>query len=66
MPEVDIFLVSKSRNAYLGKYERPRESSRVSESVNDRMVNSAVGWRSSSNEDDYSRIRHVVVQRDST
>ena len=52
IPETDIFLVSKSRTAYLGKYERPRESSRVSESESDRMVNSAVGSRSSSDEDD--------------
>ena len=37
---------------YLGEYERPRESSSASENVSGRMVDSAVGSRSSSNEDD--------------
>ena len=37
---------------HLGEYERPRESSSVSENVSDRMVDSAVGSRSSSDKDD--------------
>ena len=56
-----MLLVSKSRTAYLGKYERPGESSRVSEIGSDRMVYSAVGSRSSNDEDDL--LTHLTCHR---
>ena len=48
----EYFLGQQIAYRYLGEYEKPRESSSVSENVSDRMVDSAVGSRSSSDEDD--------------
>ena len=45
-------MVRESRTTYFGKYERPRESFRMNKNVSDRMVDSAVGSRSSGDEDD--------------
>ena len=48
----EYFLGQQIAYRSLGKYERLRESSSVSENESNRMVDSAVGSRSPSDEDD--------------
>ena len=49
----EYFLGQHFAKWYLGKYVRPRESSRVSERASGRMVDSSVGARGPSNEYDW-------------
>ena len=48
----EYFLGQQIAYWHLEKYGKPRESSRVSEKVSDRMIDSAVGSRNSSDKDD--------------
>ena len=48
----EYFLGQQIAYRHLEKYGKPRESSRVSEKVSDRMIDSAVGSRNSSDADD--------------